>query len=281
VTSAKAHQAVDSYDFTAIDFPGARDTQPLGVNNAGDVVGRYDYDGVTYHAFLLRDGNFATIDVPYAAATQARVINDQGQIVGVWVDSVGAEHGYLLDGGTFIPIEFPGAANTAALGLNDRGDVVGRFNLGDPNTAIGFLLRGGQFTSFEVPSSLPQSTVAEAINGRGQIVGWSTDVTNSVVNGFMLDRGLFRSIDFPGAEATLPFGVNEKEQTSGSCFCVEGQSHGFVLSSGKFVIVDFPVVNSRTGVWKINDRGQIVGSYQQGPPGGPNHGFIATPQNND
>ena len=278
VTSAVAQRAVKSYDFTTIDFPGALETQPLGLNERGDVVGRYDYDGMTYHGFLLQNGNFTTIDVPDAATTQPRVINDQRQIVGVWVDSAGSEHGYLLDQGVFSPVEFPGAANTAALGINDRGDIVGRFNLGDPNTATGFLLRRGQFTSFEVPGSLPQTTVAEAINDRGQIVGWSTDVTNTVVNGFVLDRGLFNSIDFSGAEATLPFGINEKGQISGACFCVEGRSHGFVLSSGKFVIIDFPVADSRTRVWKINDRGQIVGSYRPGGIG-PTHGFIATPTN--
>jgi uncharacterized membrane protein len=279
---ALAQEDAKGYDFTPVDFPGASFTQLFGLNDKGDFVGRYSYDGVTFHGFLFhgQDGSFTAIDFPGATFTNASAINNKGQITGRWDDSAGGEHAYLLDGGVFRSFDFPDALDTGTGGINDRSDIVGTFDLGDINTGIGFLLHRGQFTSFEVPGSFPQMTFAAAINDPGQIVGFFGDLVDpdNVAHGFLLDHGRFTQIDFPGVDsATLVFGINEKGQMSGFCFCIDGRSHGFVLSSGNFVVVDFPVANSRTQVRRINSRGQIVGSYFQAPAGGVVHAFIATP----
>ena len=41
----------------------AASTVPLGINDAGQIVGTF-YDGTGAHGFLLSEGTFTTIDVP-------------------------------------------------------------------------------------------------------------------------------------------------------------------------------------------------------------------------
>src|SRR5215472_7204635 len=54
----------ESYNFTTIDFPGATQTIANGLNDHGDIVGRYlDSNGV-FHGYLLSGGTFTTLDPP-------------------------------------------------------------------------------------------------------------------------------------------------------------------------------------------------------------------------
>ena len=71
----------------------------------------------------------------------------------------------------------PGASITAAADINDRGEIVGFFSEDplDPSglatSARGFLLSGGDFTTFDAPGVL--FTQPKSINKRGQIVGFT------------------------------------------------------------------------------------------------------------
>ena len=173
-------------------------------------------------------------------------------------------------------LDFPGAADTDLLGLNEQGDFAGAYDLGDITTSIGFFTRHDAFTSFEVPGSAPLSTGAFGINDRKQIVGIFTDSADpNVAHGFLRDHGAFTTLDFPGADLTLTTGINERGDIVGNCVCIDGANHGLLLAKGNFAIVDFPIVDSRTRLRGINDRGQIVGFYR--PGGGAIHAFIANP----
>jgi probable HAF family extracellular repeat protein len=67
--------------FRRIDYPGSLQTEAFGINDAGDVVGRYlDASGVN-HGFLLSDGDFTTFDAA-GPNTFAWGINSKGNIVG-------------------------------------------------------------------------------------------------------------------------------------------------------------------------------------------------------
>jgi hypothetical protein len=70
--------------FTQIDVPGAIGTEAFGINDAGQIVGRFDTGSpVSFsgHGYLDTGGSFTQIDVPGAVITQALGINDAGQIV--------------------------------------------------------------------------------------------------------------------------------------------------------------------------------------------------------
>ena len=72
--------------YTAINVPNAYETQALGINDLGDIVGTYlqgSQPNVTSHGFLLHNGAFTTIDYPGAqTGTVATGINKSGTIVG-------------------------------------------------------------------------------------------------------------------------------------------------------------------------------------------------------
>jgi len=88
------------YNYTALDDPSADfgTTTAWGINDAGQIVGRYHTD-ITFHGFLLSGGTYTTLNDPLASdITHATGINDAGQIVGFFHDKI--KRGFLLSGGT-------------------------------------------------------------------------------------------------------------------------------------------------------------------------------------
>jgi len=67
--------------FKQIDYPGSLQTEAFGINDAGDIVGRYLDAGGVNHGFLLSDGDFTTFDSA-GPNTFAWGINSKGNIVG-------------------------------------------------------------------------------------------------------------------------------------------------------------------------------------------------------
>lgn len=267
------------YDFQTIDVPGASGTVVYGLNNCGDVVGLYFDAAGSQHGFLFskKDG-FKTIDVPSAVATQLIGINDAHDIVGGWLDNSGIVHGVLIHEGRFIPINSPGGVDTVATGINDAGDIVGGFDLGDQATNIGFVLKKGQFTSFQNPSAAPSQTSASGIDIKGQIVGPYTDPLGQL-HGFLLIGGRYSTIDPPDAQVgSEANGINSDGQIVGQYFngSVLLPCQGYVLSRGQFETVDFPGA-AITALEGINDPEQIVGGYRI-VLSDPVHGFIASPR---
>src|SRR2546421_730183 len=138
------------YTYNAFDVPLALDTEPLGINDSGQIVGQYrDSGGV--HSFLFSGGTFTAINDPSATGpTFAYGINDAGQIVGYYTDSGNKFHGFLYNptNGSFTTLDDPLATGgTTALGINDKGDIVGSFN----NGSHGFLYRNGAYITLDDP----------------------------------------------------------------------------------------------------------------------------------
>ena len=67
---------LDRGKFTTIEHPdGTLETQPLGINNRGQIVGAYDTPGFVFRGFLLERGRYTTIDVP--GSTKSIAVKDQ------------------------------------------------------------------------------------------------------------------------------------------------------------------------------------------------------------
>src|SRR5262249_41488537 len=81
-------------------FPGSVDTQALGVNNLGEIVGDYVDTGGVMHGFLDNAGSFTTLDPIGSTATTINGINDLGTVVGFYVNAAGATIGTI---GTPVP----------------------------------------------------------------------------------------------------------------------------------------------------------------------------------
>jgi hypothetical protein len=120
-----------------VDVPGAALTQPLGINDRGDIVGAYieavdDPDPYAYYdkgrlrGFVLRNGRYTPVDFPGGLGTKVSAINDRGQMVGYY-DTDSTRRGFLLSRGRFTELDYPGAPLTLPGGIDNKGRVVGAY----------------------------------------------------------------------------------------------------------------------------------------------------------
>src|SRR6516164_8796225 len=98
-------------NYSTLDDSAGNNTQALGINNAGQIVGSF-IDGTGQHGFLLSGDVYTTLDDPFGAeGTVATSINNAGQIVGYYIDSTGEQHGFLYSSGTYTTIDDPSATS--------------------------------------------------------------------------------------------------------------------------------------------------------------------------
>lgn len=155
--------------FMNINAPNAAVTQPLGINNFGQIIGFF-IDSAGTHGFLETNGIYRTIQNP--SATGASIpfsINNLGQIVG-WFDEGSATHGFLYQNGVFTSIEDPIAPDaTFATGINDWGQIVGFYI--DAAGFHGFVETNGAFTTVDEPNANGGGTFPAAINDVREVAG--------------------------------------------------------------------------------------------------------------
>ena len=278
VTTANAGKTNSSqYSFTQIDFPGAIDTWPSGINAAGQVVGYFD-GADQPHGFIYSGGTFTEIpDVPGAVQTYASGINAAGQIVGSFVTDVidpdtnhfsETTHGFLYSAGIFTQIDVPGSVETGVAGINAAGEMTGLF-LDDHYVTLSFLYSRGAFTQIVVPFSADDEIGAQGINACPDVVGYFES------HGFLLSGGTFTQLDFPGATDTRARGISDTGQIVGEFDDANRNTHGFLYSGGTFTQIDVPG-SPMTEAFGINSAGQIVGDFYD--QAGYGHGFLATPK---
>ena len=97
--------------FIPIDCPGYLESEALGMNDFGTIVGTCSNDLFeTYSGYLRRGGVFSILDAPGSVNTTAWDVNNLGAVVGDYIGEDGNFHGFLYRGGRFTTIDFPGAS---------------------------------------------------------------------------------------------------------------------------------------------------------------------------
>ena len=101
--------------FTTIDVPGSDLYRGHGINDAGQIVGRFHRCATwASHGFLLSEGTFTTIDVPggtcHPGLRHQRRRPDRGRLQRCR-DRL---HGFLLSEGTFTTIDVPASDRPTA-----------------------------------------------------------------------------------------------------------------------------------------------------------------------
>jgi uncharacterized membrane protein len=290
--------------FTSIDFPNATSTDALGINSAGDIIGRYvSADGNTHGFLRNRRGRFIPINFRGANFTVAAGIDAFGNIVGQYRlrgEQQGVRHGFLVRNGRFTRINAPHAVFTNALGISGTSKIVGRYCTVlpcFPANEHGFLMDRGHFSTIDFPG--PAGTIAGTnawgINDRGEIVG-GYQSSNGQSHVYLRRQNQFTTIDFPNAVDpnvvdTAPLGSKGGINSGGDIVsyycnlapCVitinnppnlnlnNGSEHGLLLREGAFTRVDI-TGSLATLAFGINPRGDIVGSYHDAI--GKEHGFL-------
>lgn len=214
-------------NFTNENFPGAAQTQVVGINNHRDTVGFWVDGKGTNHGFYalkghgLKTADFPTSDNAKPMVDQLLAVNDHDVAVGFYTDSKGNNHGFSYDIARhrFHSINVQGDGNVTTAGINNEGDVAGFADNGS-GTTEGYLLRS--------------------------------------------DHKLYR-LNVPGASATMAFGVNDGDEVVGAYTDGTGDNattHGFIWSPGfGFQNIDDPNGVGATTLNGVNDRGTIVGFY--------------------
>ncbi len=78
-----------------LKYPGAKQTEALGINDCGVIVGSWvDAGGVT-HGFYGKFDDFVSFDYPEGIQTLLQGVNDRGTLVGSYVDASGVLHGLI------------------------------------------------------------------------------------------------------------------------------------------------------------------------------------------
>ncbi|HLZ50825.1 MAG TPA: beta-propeller fold lactonase family protein [Candidatus Acidoferrum sp.] len=283
--STKARPGILNYSFKAFDPPGSVDTIPRAINNLGQNVGSFQDTAGVVHGYLRQsNGSFVTIDPPGSTFTIAAGINDVGIIVGQWQNAGGAFHGFVRSpSGTYTTVDFPSAVDSGIAGINNFGNLSGLYDLGDPNTSIGFIAAHGAFTSFEDPAAVPMQTDPGGINSLNFIVGAYGDTFGNSHGFVRTPAGLFHNFDFPGADNIIAARLNDFGVAAGQYF-TNFPSHGFLVtgvtgpsgptSPAQFFSFDYPD-SQATALRGINNSGQVSGFFRlRGDPA--RHGFLAT-----
>lgn len=274
-----------------IDFPGARQTIPVGINGAGQVTGYYVDAKLEQHGFIRNaDGTFTSFDVPIAVigdyeGTNPIDINLEGAVTGSF--SIGNESTsafYRYPSGNLVVFDVPGAQHapgtgTASTGINAAGDAIGYFTDATLTTR-GFIRHhdGSTETFSEPEASLGDyvGTNPRAINAAGTAIGYFSD-PNRNTHGFLRSAdGSYLAFDVPGS-ITGPLGTTPQKINaagaivgdyfvSGGASCPNNVSRGFVrYPDGAFAT--FAAGNPSLGclntyVEGINNQEVIVG-YDQ------------------
>ena len=265
-----------SFKFHTVNVPGATQTYPSGINNAGVMVGNYQDSAGALHGYILKGGKITTLDVPHGSNTSVSHITRKGSIkvVGSYKNSAGRSLGFLYQNGKYMDIPGPkGATASGANGISDQGEIVGYYT--DPsNLTHGFLLRRGHYTSIDV--YMAQITIASGVNDHGKLVFWSVDGLTGATTSYLYDIKTQQrtAINVPGATDSLATDINNSGDVTFQWVDSGGVSHGALLQDKKYYKFDDP-----KSVWDyaegINDLSAIVGAYET-VSGGPFSGFRAT-----
>jgi len=264
-----ASNCVAGYIFTTVIAPGT----PLGINNAGQIVGQAGNLGFLYNAGTLTTINpsIESGGQTLSSPSSANGINDAGEIVGLsgigyntWLDS-GGNFSNVTQGQD--PATY-GKGSAVATGINNSGEIVGYYST---NQYLGFLDNSGVFTTISDPLA-DGETIANGINNSGQVVGWYLGIAGAKY-GFVETAGIYTTISDPGAGVTVATGINDSGQIVGYYEGAHSIYYGFIYSNGAFTTISAGGEN--TFLTGINNSGQIVGYYDG--IGITETGFVATP----
>lgn len=236
-------------------------TLALGINDAGQVVGRSWASGAT-RPFLWEAGTgmvaLATFGGVYSEASD---INKAGQIVGISTRNVG--FGFtravlwesplrIRDLGTL------GGDYAEADAINDSGVVVG--SAATSSAEHPFLWREGQGMRDLGTLSGPGGTArASDINSSGQVVGVSSTVTGEK-HAFLWEEGTgMRDLGTLGGSTSVAVAINDAGAVVGfSSTAAAGVYHPFLWTASRGM-VDISAASGLDEVTDVNDSLVVVG----------------------
>jgi hypothetical protein len=224
-------------NFVNQNFPGAAQTQVIGINNFGTTDGFYvdaagdNFGFVRWHGVWEAVVDTASNDA--GTMNQLLGLNNNGLAVGFYADAAGNTHGYRFDfhNDTFLPITVAGATSVTATGINLAGTIVGFYSPASGPTRSFLRLANGATSTFAVSGASMTQTFG--INNAGRIVGTYTVGSGDTAKtyGYTRQNQVLSSFSDPnGVGATVANGINSNGTLVGFYTAASGNTDGFVAT---------------------------------------------------
>jgi hypothetical protein len=224
--------------FKSENYPGAAQTQVIGLNDSGITVGFWvDHTGVNSGFYSMNGRSFKTADYPTSdpakpAVDQLLGVNDNGVAVGFYTNAKNVNYGYTYNIKThrFGQVKVAGDTNVTAAGINRLGDIAGFASTAGGTTEAFLEYPGGKVVHLQVPGAT--MTQAFGVNDGDEVVGTYTvgSGNDAKTTGFVWSPGFgFESISDPnGIGSTNINGVNDHGKVVGFYTDANGNTDGFV-----------------------------------------------------
>lgn len=261
---------------TLPNLPGASDSQPCDINNAGVVVG-YSRVGVQAHAVRWDNGSVTDLDTFGGSSSVATAINDSDLVVGYYQFLQSADsRGFAIDGQNVAILPTLGGARSVAREVNRSGLIVGNsFGISGVANACYWQFTGP--ATALINSSL--GSVAESVNNMGIIVGGRPVSANGHSRAFSYESVMVLLPELPTALRTGAYAVNELNQIVGHTTFPPTTDAAVLFEHGDVFNLN-DLIDPNLG-WDllyasdINNSGWIVGL---GLKQGQGRGFLLTPR---
>lgn len=272
------------YHLSLLSVPGSTSVSVQDINDAGQIVGRYQDQDFVGHPFVWDADGLHELARPPGAEVDgiAYAINNAGQIAGSSNDFVVAAQGLLWDAAnpdSYTVINSDPDVGVSPADISDAGIVVGSF--GVPSRAFVWTPETGLVDyGLQDPDLPDQQTRWAAINNAGKIVGrWNQHVSNFHATVGEVGTPAVESMSaMTEAFASGAYALNNLGISVGL---------GLAQASGNLVPVVFDTDGNFTeipgatlaqtsgGALAINDSGVIVGVAGIGTANGPVPGMQA------
>jgi probable HAF family extracellular repeat protein len=270
----------DSGTFTDLGSSAGNDTEALGNNDRGQVVGNTRISATGFQATIWNEGTPTNLVGLGGTFDGALAINNAGQAVGEsHLSGNGSEHAVRWEGTNPIDLGTLGGDLSAAHDINNRGQIVGAANLTTRGAIHATIWNDG--APIDLGTFGERLVSADAINDKGQIAINALDFSDRV-HAFLWENGTANELTVSYANVDVEaLDINERGQVVGTVTNPSGSLfHAIMWNDGMPTDLNKLIALSSVG-WtlyealSINDHGQIVGDGLN--PLGQRHAFLATP----
>jgi len=264
-----------TYEVIDLGTLGGVQTQAIGINDSGQVVGPALVPGGTFHAFLWENDTMTDLGTLGGTSSRAFGINNSGQVVGYSDLPDFLYHAFLWENGVMTDLGTLGgdAGQSYAYGINDAGQVVGDFYHPESNTHHAFLWENGVMTDLGTLGGT--QSYAYGINDAGQVIGYSRLPGDTLEHAFLWENGVMTDLGgtFGGSQAWAQ-GINNAGQVVGySTLPGNTVQHAFLWETG--VMTDLGTLGGTHSIaYGITDAGQVVGYSRFSGVSSLSHAFL-------
>ncbi|MDM5179307.1 HAF repeat-containing protein [Massilia sp. DJPM01] len=230
-------------------------TNPLGINNAGQIVGDHASEGGR-RGFVWSGGTLAAIGTFGGPDSSAAAINQHGQATGHASLPGGEARAFRYAGGKLAALAIPASTDSLGAAINDAGLVAGQYQTGTPAYRA-FLYSGAASTDLGTLGG--GFAYAAGINNGGQVVGVAALDQSSpyLAHAFLYANGKMSDLGTLGGSYSAAAGINDAGTVVGNAW-VQGSEHAFVYAKGK--MTDLGTLGGRRSYANaVNLGGQVVG----------------------